>query len=72
MAKPKLGSGKRFSNLSNKLASKGANNPDALAAWIGRNKYGPKKFAKLSQGGIHTMQKSGSRMMQATFAKKSK
>ena len=46
--KPKLGSGKRFKQLSSKLKKKGAKDPKALAAWIGRKKYGPKKFAKLS------------------------
>lgn len=43
--KPKLGTGKRFASLSRKVHSK------ALAAWIGRKKYGKKKFAKLSSHG---------------------
>ena len=47
--KPKLGTGKRFKQLSSKLKKKGAKDPKALAAWIGRKKYGPKKFAKLSR-----------------------
>jgi len=47
--KPKLGTGKRFKQLTSKLKKKGAKNPKALAAWIGRKKYGPKKFAKLSR-----------------------
>lgn len=51
MKKPKLGTGKRFSNLKKSLASKGATNPSALAAWIGRKKFGAKKFAKLSAKG---------------------
>lgn len=46
--KPKLGSGKRFASLKGKLAKKGAKDPGALAAYIGRKKYGAKKFAKLS------------------------
>jgi len=49
MKKPKLGSGKRFKQLTSKLKKKGAKNPKALGAWIGRKKYGPKKFAKLSR-----------------------
>lgn len=49
MAKAKLGSGKRFAALKGTLASKGANNPGALAAWIGRKKYGAKKFSQLSR-----------------------
>ncbi len=48
-AKP--GSGKNFSKLKGALAKRGATNPGALAAWIGRRKYGRKGFAKLSHGG---------------------
>jgi len=48
---PKLGTGKRFSNLKKSLGKKGAKGPGALAAWIGRKKFGKKKFAKLSAGG---------------------
>ena len=51
MAKPPLGSGARFSALTQQLASKGAKDPKALAAYIGRKKYGKKKFGKLSKGG---------------------
>lgn len=51
MAKAKLGSGARFKALSSKLAAKGARNPDALAAFIGRKKYGKKKFQKLAAKG---------------------
>jgi hypothetical protein len=43
--KAKLGSGARFKALAKKTGS------PALAAWIGRKKYGSKKFAKLSVGG---------------------
>jgi len=46
--KPKLGTGKRFGALETALKKKGAKSPGALAAWIGRRKYGPKKFAGLS------------------------
>ncbi len=51
MAKPKLGSGKRFAQLKTKLAAKGASNPGALAAFIGRKKYGAKKFNSLAAKG---------------------
>ena len=51
MAKPKLGSGARFKVPKSKLAKKGATNPGALAAYIGRKKYGVKKFASLSAKG---------------------
>lgn len=43
--KPKLGSGARFAALSKKVGS------PALAAFIGRKKYGAKKFGKLSAQG---------------------
>ena len=46
--KPKLGSGKRFASLKSKLARRGARNPGALAAYIGRKKYGHNRFAKLA------------------------
>ena len=42
--KPKLGSGKRFASLAKKTSP-------ALAAWIGRKKYGKKRFGKLSAKG---------------------
>ncbi len=48
---PKLGTGKRFKNLTKKLKKKGAKDPKALAAYIGRKKYGKKKFQKLSSKG---------------------
>lgn len=49
--KPKLGTGKRFAALTKSLASKGAKDPGALAAFIGRKKYGAKKFQKLASKG---------------------
>lgn len=48
---PKLGSGKRFSNLEHKLAGKDAVDSGALASWIGRAKYGVKKMAKMALKG---------------------
>ena len=42
----KLGGGGRFEKLSKELASQpGVTNPDALAAAIGRKKYGASKMA---------------------------
>ena len=49
--KPKLGSGKRFKQLTSKLKKKGAKNPKALAAFIGRKKYGKKKMAAMAAKG---------------------
>lgn len=51
MAKPKLGTGARFKALKKKLAKKGARTPGALAAWIGRKKYGKARFQKLAAKG---------------------
>jgi hypothetical protein len=47
--KPKLGSGGRFKQLVSKL--KGAKDPKALAAYIGRKKYGKKRFQELAAKG---------------------
>lgn len=49
--KAKLGTGARFKGLSKKLAKKGATKPGALAAWIGRKKFGKTKFQKLATKG---------------------
>lgn len=49
--KPKLGTGERFKKLSGELEKKGAKDPKALAAYIGRKKYGKKKFAQLGAKG---------------------
>jgi hypothetical protein len=49
--KAKLGTGARFKALTKKLAAKGAKSAGALAAWIGRNKYGTKKMTKLAVKG---------------------
>jgi hypothetical protein len=50
-SKPKLGSGKRFANLQRSLAAKGATDPGALAAYIGRKKFGKSKFQRLAAHG---------------------
>lgn len=51
----KLGGGGRFQKLESTLARrKGVTNPGALAAYIGRKKYGATKFAKLSAKGHRT------------------
>jgi hypothetical protein len=49
--KSPLGSGKRFSSLKKSLSEKGVEDPAALAATIGRKKYGAKKMAKMSAKG---------------------
>jgi hypothetical protein len=51
MAKPKLGSGARFKTLKKKVAKQGVRDPAAVAAAIGRKKYGAKKMAQLSAQG---------------------
>jgi hypothetical protein len=51
MAKPPLGSGERYKKLVADLEKKGAKDPRALAAYIGRKKYGKKKFQQLAAKG---------------------
>lgn len=48
---PKLGSGERFKKLEGKLEKKGVSDPAALAAYIGRKKYGKEKFQNLAKKG---------------------
>jgi hypothetical protein len=51
-SKAKLGSGARFKALKTKLGKrKGVSNPGALAAYIGRKKYGAAKMSKMSAAG---------------------
>ncbi len=50
--KPPLGSGKRFAALEKSIAAKGnVENPEAVAAMIGRKKYGNVKMAKMASAG---------------------
>lgn len=50
--KPKLGTGARFKKLEHSIAAKGnVSDPGAVAASIGRKKYGEKKMAKMSAAG---------------------
>ena len=51
MAKAKLGSGARFKALKKAVAKKGIKNPAALAASIGRKKYGAAKMAQMAAAG---------------------
>ena len=47
----KLGGGGRFQKLKGELAKKGVDDPAALAASIGRKKYGKKKFQAMAAKG---------------------
>jgi len=50
--KPPLGSGKRFAALKSEIAKKGkVKDPGAVAAAVGRKKYGAKKFQALAAKG---------------------
>jgi hypothetical protein len=51
MSQPPLGTGARHRALSKLLDKRGAKDPDALAAHIGRQKYGKAKFQKLAAKG---------------------
>lgn len=48
MSKAKLGSGARFKAVERSAAKSGATNPAAVAAAVGRKKYGAKKMGKLA------------------------
>lgn len=58
-SKPPLGTGQRFKKLTSELAKKGAENPKALAAWIGRKKYGKERFQELSANGKKRSRRGG-------------
>jgi len=49
--KSKPGSGKRFKALTKAVKASGANNPEAVAAAIGRKKYGKKRFQAMAAAG---------------------
>ena len=50
--KPKLGTGKRFAALTKAISKrKGVTDPEAVAAAIGRRKFGEAKFQKLAVAG---------------------
>ena len=50
--KPKLGSGARFKALTKSISKRGGvSNPAAVAAAIGRKKYGKQKFQKMAAAG---------------------
>lgn len=52
MSKAKLGSGKRFADLKNKLAHEpGVKDPGAVAAKIGMDRYGKKKMESMAKKG---------------------
>jgi len=52
MKKTKPGSGKRFKSLVKQLKKrKGIKNPAALAAYIGRKKYGKARFQRMALAG---------------------
>jgi len=49
-AKPKLGSGERFDDLVGQLKKRDdVKDPEALAAWIGRKKFGKERMSKLAK-----------------------
>lgn len=47
----KLGSGKRFAAVEKSVAAGGVKNPGAVAAAIGRKKYGAKRMARMAAAG---------------------
>jgi len=51
MAKPKLGSGKRFKAVEASARKSGARNPAAVAAAAGIKKYGAKRMSSMAHAG---------------------
>jgi hypothetical protein len=49
--KPPLGTGERFKAVEESAKKSGATNPAAVAAAVGRKKYGEKKMEKLAEKG---------------------
>ena len=49
--KPPLGSGARFAQVAKSAKASGARDPEAVAAAVGRQKYGNAKMAKLAAKG---------------------
>lgn len=49
--KAKLGSGKRFKAVARSARKSGARNPNAVAAAVGRKKYGKKRFQAMAARG---------------------
>lgn len=47
----KPGEGKRFAAMSKLVEAGGAKDPDAVAAMIGRKKYGKKRFQEMASAG---------------------
>lgn len=45
---PRLGSGTRFKKLVTQVAAKGAKDPKAVAASVGRKKFGARPFGRLA------------------------
>ena len=49
--KPKLGTGKRFAQVTASARRSGARNPEAVAAWAGRRAHGQKAMTRWSVAG---------------------
>ena len=60
MKRMALGGGGRFAALKGKLAGQpGVTNPGALAAAIGRKKYGAEKMEDMAEAGMHRAEAPG-------------
>ena len=62
---PRLGSGERFARLERQIATKGGvRNPAAVAAAVGRKKFGKKRFQELSSAGRRRAAEARERLRQ--------
>ncbi len=58
--KAPLGAGKRFAQVKRSVAGSGVRDPAAVAAAIGREKWGQKRMTELSQKGRRRAKREGS------------
>lgn len=56
-----------FDKLTKELRAKGVSNPEALAAWIGRRKYGKSKFQKAAASGTNVSEEGASNPVKREF-----
>lgn len=57
--KPKLGTGKRFKAVEASARKSGARDPKAVAAAVGRKKFGAKRMAKMAAAGRRRAARKG-------------
>lgn len=68
MTRPKLGSGERFRQLKSKIARRGGvRDPGAVAAAVGRKKYGKERMQEMAAAGKRRASKKPNRAHQLSM-----